>query len=87
MADLQSIKARIKSYILSDLLPGETAENLGDETPLRTSGVLDSLSTIKLVSFVEDSFDIEITAHETGIKNFDRIEDIAALVAHKLEQS
>jgi hypothetical protein len=35
------------------------------------------------VSFVEDTFQVEIAAHETGIQDFDRIEDIAALVARK----
>lgn len=83
MADTQEIKSKLKEYILSEFLPGESADNLGDDTPLRTSGVLDSLSTIKLVSFVEDTFGVEIAAHETGIQDFDRIEDIAALVARK----
>jgi acyl carrier protein len=83
MSDTQEIKSKLKTFILSEFLPGESADNLGDDTPLRTSGILDSLSTIKLVSFVEDTFGIEIEAHETGIQDFDRIEDIAALVARK----
>jgi acyl carrier protein len=83
MSDTQEIKSKLKAYILSEFLPGESADNLGDDTALRTSGVLDSLSTIKLVSFVEDTFGVEIAAHETGIQDFDRIEDIAALVARK----
>jgi len=83
MTDPQEIKARLKTYILSEFLPGESAENLAYDTPLRTGGILDSLSTIKLVSFVEDTFGVEIEAHETGIQDFDRIDDIAALVARK----
>jgi acyl carrier protein len=83
MSDTQAIKTKLKDYILSEFLPGESPDNLGDDTPLRTSGILDSLSTIKLVSFVEDTFQVEIAAHETGIQDFDRIEDIAALVARK----
>jgi acyl carrier protein len=83
MSDMQNIKSRLKSYILSEFLPGESPENLADDTPLRTSGILDSLSTIKLVSYVEGEFGVEIAAHETGIQDFDRITDIAALVARK----
>jgi acyl carrier protein len=83
MSDTQAIKTKLKDYILSEFLPGESPDNLGDDTPLRTSGILDSLSTIKLVSFVEETFQVEIAAHETGIQDFDRIEDIAALVARK----
>ena len=80
MGDAKEI---IRQYILSTYLPGESAENLRDDTPLRTSGVLDSLATLGLVSFVEREFGIELEAHETGIDTFDRIEDIAALVARK----
>ena len=73
----------IRNYILTEFLPGESAANVRDDTPLRTSGVLDSIATVKLVSFVEDTYNIELAAHETGIQDFDRIEDIAALVASK----
>lgn len=80
---MSDVKETIRQYILTTYLPGESAENLRDDTPLRTSGVLDSLATLGLVSFVEKEFGIELEAHETGIDTFDRIEDIAALVARK----
>jgi acyl carrier protein len=73
----------IRQFILSRYLPGETAENLRDDTPLRSSGILDSLATLSLISFLEEQFKIELEAHETDIDNFDRIEDIAALVERK----
>ena len=73
----------IRQFILTRYLPGETAENLRDDTPLRSSGILDSLATLSLISFLEEQFKIELEAHETDIDNFDRIEDIAALVERK----
>lgn len=80
---MQEIKKTIRSFILSEYLVGESPSNLLDETPLQTSGILDSLATLNLVSFVEERFGIEVKAHEAGVENFDRIEDIAALVARK----
>ena len=73
----------IRQFILTRYLPGETADNLRDDTPLRSSGILDSLATLSLISFLEEQFKIELEAHETDIDNFDRIEDIAALVERK----
>ena len=70
----------IRQFILSRYLPGESAENLKDDTPLRSSGILDSLATLSLISFLEEEFHIEVEAHETDIDNFDRIGDIAAFV-------
>jgi acyl carrier protein len=80
---MSDVKETIRQYILTTYLPGESAANLKDDTPLRSSGILDSLATLSLVSFVEKEFGIELEAHETGIDTFDRIEDIAALVARK----
>jgi acyl carrier protein len=80
---MSDVKDTIRQYILATYLPGESADNLPDDMPLRTSGILDSLATLGVVSFVEKEFSIELEAHETGIDSFDRIEDIAALVARK----
>ena len=80
---MDNIKESIRTYILEECLPGETASNLTDETPLRTSGILDSIATLNLVTFLEQTFGITIDAHETGVEHFDRIEDIAAMVARK----
>lgn len=77
------VKETVRQFILSEFLPGETANNLADDTPLRTSGVLDSMATLRLVDFVEEQFRIEVTAHEAGVENFDCIRDIAALVGRK----
>jgi acyl carrier protein len=84
---MDAIKEPIRHHILTEYLPGESPSNLTDDTPLRTSGILDSMATLSLVSFLERTFGISIDAHETGIDNFDRIQDIAALVARKRGQS
>jgi acyl carrier protein len=80
---MDAIRESIRAHILAECLPGESPENLTDDTPLRTSGILDSMAMLNLVSFLEAAFAISIDAHETGIENFDRIADIAALVARK----
>ena len=41
------------------------------------------MATLNLVTFLEQHFGIMIDAHETGIDQFDRIADIAALVEQK----
>lgn len=81
--DVSNVKETLRQFIVKTYLPGESVENLQDDTPLRTSGVLDSLATLGLVSFVEKEFDIELEAHETGVESFDSISSIASLVARK----
>jgi acyl carrier protein len=78
-----NIKDEIRAYILSEFLQGESPDNLRDDTPLRTSGVLDSMATLRLVTFVEGRFGIEVEAHEASVENFDCINAIAAFVERK----
>lgn len=73
----------IRAFILREFLPGEAPENLAEETPLVTSGILDSLATLMLVSYLEDRFGIHIEAHEASVDNLDTIRDIRALVERK----
>jgi acyl carrier protein len=80
-ANTQAIKDAIRGYILREVIPDEAPDNLRDDTPLK-EGILDSMSTLRLVSFVEESFHIEVEPHEAS-ESFDRIEDIAALVQRK----
>jgi acyl carrier protein len=80
---VEQVKNTIREFILSEYLPGESPANLADETPLRTSGILDSMATLGLVNFLERHYSIMFDAHETGIEHFDRLEDIAALVIRK----
>jgi acyl carrier protein len=81
---LQDIVAAIKGFILEEFLPGENPAELTDSTPLITGGILDSLSTLKLVAFLEQRFKIQIQAHETMVDYLDTLADIAKLVQSKL---
>jgi acyl carrier protein len=80
---MTEIGQTIRDFILTTYLPGETADNLRDDTPLRTNGILDSLATLSLISFIEERFGIEVEAHETDVDNFDRLGDIVAFVERK----
>ena len=77
------MKDELRQYILNEFLPGEKASNLRDDTPLSTSGILDSVAILRLVSFVEERYGIAVEAHETGNDNFDCIESIAAFIQSK----
>ena len=48
-----------------------------------TTGILDSLTTLKLVAFLEDEFLIKVEAHEADEENLNTLETIADLVLSK----
>ena len=84
---MHPIADNIRQFILTRYLPGESPENLRDDTRLRSSGVLDSLATLALISFLESEYGIEIEAHETDVDNFDRIQDMVDFVERKRASS
>lgn len=81
--DVLQVADTIRHFIVRRYLPGESPSNLLDDTPLRSTGILDSLATLGLVSFLEEHYQISVDAYETDVDNFDRIRDIAAFVARK----
>jgi acyl carrier protein len=79
---MDQIKQDVRQF-LAELLPHGKMANVDDDTPLRTSGILDSTALLQLVGMVEEKFGIEVSAYDAGIENFDRIDDIAAFVQRK----
>jgi acyl carrier protein len=73
----------IRHFILEEFLPGESPELLTDTTPLVTGGILDSIATMKLVSFLENQFHIQLQAHEMTVDHLNTIADIQRLVESK----
>jgi len=80
---MDEIQKVVHHFILEEFLPGEDPEELTDRTPLITGGILDSITTLKLVTFLEDRFGITLEAHEAGVEHLDSIGQIARLVADK----
>ena len=78
------IARTVKDYILQEFLPGENPDALATTTPLITGGILDSISTIRLVSFLEEQYGIEFAAHEIGAEHLDTIAGIVATVEAKV---
>lgn len=75
--------ATVKQYILEQFLPGESPERLTGTTPLFTSGLLDSIASLQLVSFLEQEFGITVAAHEVVPDNMNTLDSIAAFINSK----
>ena len=79
----QDIAAAVKSFLLNEFLPGEDPAALTATTPLITTGILDSIAVLKLVTFLESHFRITLEAHETDAEHLNTVADITRLVDSK----
>ena len=84
---MTDIGSAVKQYILDEFLPGENPGELTETTPLITGGILDSLATMKLITFLEDRYGITMEAHEADPEHLDTIALIEQLVRSKSPQA
>ena len=59
-------------------------EGLSAETPLVTSGLVDSAGVLEVVAFLERRFSVRIEDEDVNVRNFDSVAGLAALVAARL---
>jgi acyl carrier protein len=84
--ELDKVRSSVRQYILSQFLPGEDPASLTDSTPLITGGILDSIGSVKLVSYLEENFGVRFEAHEVSMDHLDTVDLVVGTLAEKLER-
>ena len=80
------IAATIQRYITDEFLVGKKA-SIGPDDSLISSGALDSLTLLQLISFVEEEFGVTVQDDEMALENFQTINAIVSLVERKTSSS
>jgi acyl carrier protein len=73
----------VRGYILKEFLPGEDPDQLTNTLPLISGKILDSLATLRLIAFLEETFGFEFAAYEVGAQNLDNLDLIASFIESK----
>lgn len=81
--DRQNVREAVRGYILEEFLPGEDPDALTDSTPLISGGILDSIANAKLVTFLEDHFDVRFKSSEISPDHLDTVDRIVDTVLGK----
>ena len=78
-----SEREKIRQRILTHYLSGESPENLADDTPLLGYGVLNSMSLLDLVNYIETEFHFEVDAREVNDTNFGTVTHLVAFIQRR----
>jgi acyl carrier protein len=81
---MDAIRETIRQFILEKFMPGEPPDALKNDSDLKEDGVLDSLSTLKLVSFLEERFGIDFVPEELSDGTLSSVQSIEMLVKRKM---
>jgi acyl carrier protein/D-alanine--poly(phosphoribitol) ligase subunit 2 len=76
---MEDIKDIILNYVKKEFMEDEDTEITYD-TPLISSGFVDSFSMVSLLVFIERSFKIKIPSAKATPEAFDSVNNIVALV-------
>ncbi len=76
------VKSKIREFIVGTWLNGDD-RGLKDDTDLQESGLLDSLTTLALIAFLEENFKIAIDPSDIHAETFKNVDAITALIQRK----
>jgi acyl carrier protein len=75
-------KNSLMQYILDEFV-SKRGGDIKEDEDLLSSGVIDSLGILKLVSFMEEQFDIEIPSEDVIYENFHSIESMLRYLSNR----
>jgi acyl carrier protein len=78
--ETQEIEAKVRGYILENLLFSSDPTELPNDASLLDRGIIDSTGVLEIVLFLEGEFDIQIKASEMLPENFDTVNNMVAFV-------
>jgi acyl carrier protein len=82
---LNEMKEMIRKYVVKEYVDDEDVE-ITYETPLISSGYVDSFSMVSLLVFLENKFKIKIPPSKATPEAFDSVNNIVALVNQYLNK-
>lgn len=83
--NINEIKELIMNYVIKEYIDDDDVK-ITYETPLISSGYVDSFSMVSLLVFLENKFRIKIPPSKATPEAFDSVNNIVALVNQYLKQ-
>lgn len=77
------MKSAIREYIIKEIVSGRYSAPIDSDTSLLVQDILDSLSLVKLVMFLESKFSLVVKPEELVPENFSTINAICAYIMSK----
>jgi len=75
------MQEKIIQYIKTEIIGDATAELLADDD-LLNSGLIDSMSVMRMIAFIEEEFGVKIPPQDMVIEHFLTVDAIAGYLQH-----
>ena len=78
------IASTLERFIVDELMMSDKNTRVDPDASLLSSGVVDSLSLLRLISFIEERFGVTVADGEVVPENFETINIMKSFVTAKL---
>lgn len=78
-------KDELLTYMQQEL--GVDTSDVGDETPLFSSGVIDSFALVSLITFIEEKCRFRVNPMDVSLENMDSVDRILGYVRRVQDRS
>lgn len=79
---MDAMREKVKEFIVENFLFGDD-QGLDNDASFLDNGIIDSTGILELVTFLEETFNIEIADEELVPENLDSINQIVSFLAKK----
>lgn len=76
------MRAKITEFIYDEFVEDESMK-ITDDTPLISSGLVDSFSMVSLKAYIEEEYDLVLSDEEATTEAFDTVSKIVSLIQGK----
>ena len=78
------VEEKLQKFILESILNNQNERDFKESTNLIDDGIIDSLGIMKLLTFIEEAFKVQVADDDLIPENFVTTETISTLVLNKL---
>ena len=82
----QALDQQIRQFIIDNFLFGEASNGLKATDSFLENGIIDSTGVLELVSFLEETFGIEVADEELIPENLDSISNVVQYLQKKMQR-
>ncbi|MCD4848262.1 MAG: acyl carrier protein [Candidatus Aegiribacteria sp.] len=81
---MEEMKSAVLEYIVDEYLDEDDEDEVSFDSPLISSGIVDSFSMVSLKRFVENKYSIKLPDEEATPEAFDTVNSICDLIKKHL---
>ncbi len=78
-----NISKSVREFIVDNFLLGEEDEDFTNNRSFLESGVIDSMGILELITFVEDTYEMDIADDELIPENLDSVDRVTKFIQSK----